>query len=160
MESSCLYGCAIWGTKLGIAAGRTHARAFQALQARFLKRACGVGPSTPTPIVMAELEARSLRHAYWLRILQSWNDLQLASEEDPYRRLLLDSVKDAISHNVTIGPMRSSWGLDRWALISNFKCDMIEKVDLDGFKKFFLERENMVWANLDPSPRTCCCGMY
>ena len=31
------------------------------------------------------------------------------------------------------------------------RCDMIERVDLDGFKKFFQERENMVWANMDPS---------
>ena len=156
-ESSFLYGYGteLWGTKLLTRSGKKHAAELQKLQAQFIKRTCGVSVTIPTPIVMAELQARPIEHAYWRRILQFWNELGSLPEHDVYHRMLLDNLKDAISQNVHNWSYELITGARKMGFDFPIRCDALERIDIGEFQEFLDCRDGKLWENLDVCPRTC-----
>ena len=161
VESSCLYACEIWGTKLALpqrqrrTQGQRHTQAFESLQVQFCKHACGVNPNTPSHIVMSELEARPLFHACWLRIIEFWNGLGSAPEGDLYKLIFMDNLKDAVAHDVNNWSNEVITGARRLGFNFPLRCDFAEPIDVTHFKETLEAKDAMAWVGLQVDPRTC-----
>ena len=155
VESSYLYGCEVWGTKLGVRGGISMAREFETLQVQFLKNACGVSPTTPTPIVFAELGARPVLDACWVRVIKFWNELRNSPEDDMYRRMLMDNLRDTVTLDVRNWSCELIKGTRKIGFDFPLRCDLAEHIDLDDFQRVLQQRHDRAWADLSVCPRSC-----
>jgi len=80
LVSALLYGCQVWGMHSPRVAAANRARLdLQRLYDYYLRTICGLLPSTPRRMLLAELGLLPLQVLWWRQTLRFWNSGQYAS---------------------------------------------------------------------------------
>ena len=96
LVSVLLYGCQVWGTHSPHVATANRARLdLQRLYDYYLRTICGLLPSTPRRMLLAELGLLPLQVLWWRQTLRFWNGLAALPVGSFYHTVCLDNLTDA-----------------------------------------------------------------
>ncbi len=91
------YGCQVWGMHNPRVAAANRARLdLQRLYDYYLRTICGLLPSAPRRILLAELGLLPLQVLWWQPTLQFWNSLAALPVGSFYHTVCLDNLTDAL----------------------------------------------------------------
>ena len=90
------YGCQVWGMHSPSVAAANRARLdLQRLYDYYLTTVCGLLPSTPRRILLAELGLLPLQVSWWQQTLRFWNNLAALPVGSFHYTVCLDNLTDA-----------------------------------------------------------------
>ena len=96
LVSVLLYGCQVWGMHSPRVATANRARLdLQRLYDYYLRTICGLLPSTPRRMLLAELGLLPLQVLWWRQTLRFWNGLAALPVGSFYHTVCLDNLTDA-----------------------------------------------------------------
>jgi hypothetical protein len=152
---TALYGAGVWGPyRLPPPIGQCRAALLRS-HLQMLRQIAGVRSTVSTAILLRELDSRSLDYEWWLCAVRFWNGLVALPPQHLYKRMALDACQAAVTSNV------KNWAWAMFKGIRDMGYDMVISantmvhLDVRRICQLLDDKVNVVWQDLDYSPRTC-----
>ena len=150
------YGCEVWGLrKLPGVAVRNARDQLQQAHIKILRQIAGARTIVATAILLRELDARPLVHAWWQRAKHFWNNLAESSPQSLHYQIALDDCWDAVVGGVHNWASAIMNGLRQLGYEFTIRANKLDVVDLPRVLQLLQTSQASVWDNLDICPRTC-----
>eukprot|EP00884_Botryococcus_braunii_P005867 jgi/Botrbrau1/15281/Bobra.97_1s0007.1 len=155
------YGCEVWAFRCfqgrQLSSGKPSSIPLLDAHKRVLAQILGVRRTIPEEIINCELNIFSLWSTWILRMARFWNNIAAMRPDSLHYKVLMHDIRLAIveGRETFSGTLMQQLKKLGYYIADHVRFDRALQIDISQVKDLLDRKSDMIWDDLDISPRTC-----